>query len=36
MNLRLAETRAFGNDVVLVRYQRVDAHGEEIANAQAV
>ena len=29
VNLRLAETRTFGNGVVLLRYQRADAHVEE-------
>jgi dihydrofolate reductase len=31
INLRLAETRTFGNGVVLLRYQRPDTHGREPA-----
>lgn len=36
INLRLAETRTFGNGVVLLRYQRPDAQGREIRDAQAL
>jgi dihydrofolate reductase len=36
VNLRLAETRTFGNGVVLLRYQRPDAQGREITDAQAL
>jgi dihydrofolate reductase len=36
INLRLAETRTFGNGVVLLRYQRADARGEEIRDARPV
>ncbi|MGH3852923.1 MAG: dihydrofolate reductase family protein [Pseudonocardiaceae bacterium] len=36
INLRLAETRTFGNGVVLLRYQRPDAQGNEIKDAQAL
>jgi len=35
INLRLAETRAFGNGVVLLRYQRPDAQGREPGDARA-
>jgi hypothetical protein len=35
IHLRLAETRTFGNGVVLLRYQRPDAQGGEMRNAQA-
>jgi len=34
INLRLAETRAFGNGVVLLRYQRPDAQDKELSDAQ--
>ena len=36
INLLLAETRTFGNGVVLLRYQRPDAQGREITDAQAL
>ena len=35
ITLRLAETRTFGNGVVLLRYQRPDAQGRERTDAQA-
>jgi dihydrofolate reductase len=35
INLRLAETRTFGNGVVLLRYQRPDAPGGEMTHARA-
>ncbi len=35
ITLRLAETRTFGNGVVLLRYQRPDAQGRESTDAQA-
>lgn len=34
--LRLAETRTFGNGVVLLRYQRPEAQDREIRYAQAL
>ncbi len=34
IDLRLAETRTFGNGVVLLRYQRPDAQGRAIRDAQ--
>ena len=36
INLRFTESRAFGNGVVLLRYQRPDAHERGIRDAQAV
>jgi dihydrofolate reductase len=36
ITLRLAETRPFGNGVVLLRYQRPDARGDETRAAQAL
>jgi dihydrofolate reductase len=36
INLRLAETRTFGNGVVLLRYQRPHAQGRDILDAQAL
>src|SRR5215208_2609207 len=36
INLRLAETRTFGNGVVLLRYQRPGAQGREMRNTQAL
>ena len=36
IDLRLAETRTFGNGVVLLRYQRPDAQGREIRDAPAL
>ena len=36
INLRLAETRTFGNGVVLLRYQRPDAQASETRNARAL
>jgi riboflavin biosynthesis pyrimidine reductase len=36
ISLRLAETRTFGNGVVLLRYQRPDARGGEMGDAQAL
>ena len=36
INLQLAEIRAFGNGVVLLRYQRPDAQGRESEDARAV
>lgn len=36
INLRLGETRTFGNGVVLLRYQRPDAQGSETRNARAL
>ncbi len=35
ITLRLAETRTFGNGVVLLRYQRPDVQGRERTDAQA-
>jgi dihydrofolate reductase len=35
IDLRLTETRTFGNGVVLLRYQRPDAQGTDVRNAQA-
>jgi riboflavin biosynthesis pyrimidine reductase len=35
INLRLAETRAFGNGIVLLCYQRPDAQGRETGDARA-
>ena len=35
INLRLAETGTFGNDVVLLRYQRADARRRGTISAQA-
>jgi dihydrofolate reductase len=36
INLQLAETRTFGNGVVLLRYQRPDAQGGETRDARAL
>ena len=36
INLQLAETRTFGNGVVLLRYQRPDAQGREMRDARAL
>lgn len=36
INLRLVETRTFGNGVVLLRYQRPDAQGRETGDARAL
>ena len=36
INLQLAETRTFGNGVVLLRYQRPDAQGREMRDAHAL
>ena len=36
INLQLAETRTFGNGVVLLRYQRPDAQGREMRDAPAL
>jgi hypothetical protein len=35
-NLQLAETRTFGNGVVLLRYQRPDTQSAETRGAQAL
>jgi dihydrofolate reductase len=36
INLQLAETRTFGDGVVLLRYQRPDAQGREMRDAHAL